>query len=116
MKKILLGGIAALAVVLATEKQASAWINSRFSVGLNWSYQSGGNNFLWGLFRNGQPPGPEAYGPGFPGGFPGGGYPGGGYPGGGYPGNGPNGFPYFGSAPGGDGTAPVTMPTAPPPT
>jgi len=73
MKKLLLGGVAALMVVLATERQASAWINNKFSVGLGWEVQSGGNNFFWGLYRNGQPPGPEAYGGhgfnGFNGGF-----------------------------------------------
>jgi hypothetical protein len=111
MKKVLLGGIAALAVVLATDRPASAWINSKFSVGLNWAYQSGGNNLLWGLFRNGQPPGPEAYGNGhhappfqvapFP-----------------YFGGVPNGAPHGGNAYGSygnDGAAPAMMPTTPPP-
>jgi hypothetical protein len=42
----------------ATERPAQAWVNSRFSVGLNWSFQSGGNSAFWGLWRNGQVPGP----------------------------------------------------------
>jgi hypothetical protein len=48
-----------------------AWKNNQLGLGLNWCYQSGGNNLFWGLFRNGQPPGPDCgvgcpgYGPGF---------------------------------------------------
>jgi len=58
MKKLL--GISLLAglAVLATERPVQAWCNSKFSIGLNWHFQSGGNNFLWGLYRNGQVPGP----------------------------------------------------------
>lgn len=75
MKKLLLLGASALGLALITDRPADAWINSRFSVGLNWNWQSGGNNFMWGLFRNSQPPGPDggfhgpgpAHGPGFPG-------------------------------------------------
>jgi len=114
MKKLLLGGIAALAVVVATERPASAWINSKFSVGLNWHWQSGGNNLLWGLFRNGQPPGPEAYGGGYNGGHPGfnvAPFP---YFGGG-PNGGPNGGPGSYGSYGTENSAPTTMPTAPPP-
>jgi hypothetical protein len=58
MKKLVLAGLLAVAVLAVTQQQASAWINSRFSIGLNW----GGNNFFWGGFKNGQPPGPEAWG------------------------------------------------------
>ncbi len=65
MKRFLVLGLLALGVGLATEQPAHAWINSKFSVGLNWNYQSGGNNLLWGLFRNAQPPCPEP-GPGGP--------------------------------------------------
>ena len=57
MKKFLLIGALALAVAAALEYQAWAWINTNFSVGLNYCYQSGGNNLLWGVFRNGQPGG-----------------------------------------------------------
>ncbi len=62
MKKILAIGILAIIAIACSQQQASAWVNSRFGVGLNWDVQSGGNNFLWGAYRNGQPPGPEAYG------------------------------------------------------
>lgn len=66
MKKLLVVGVLALSAVLLSRQDASAWVNTRFGIGLNWSYQSGGNNFLWGAFRNSQPPGPE-YGSVFPG-------------------------------------------------
>jgi hypothetical protein len=61
MKKLVVAGLFAISVLAISEQQASAWINSRFGVGLNWDWQSGGNNFLWGAWRNGQPPGPEAF-------------------------------------------------------
>ncbi len=71
MKKVVLTGLLALGVLAISHQQASAWVNSRFGIGLNWDRQSGGNNFLWGAYRNGQPPGPEAFGDGFnAGGFP----------------------------------------------
>jgi hypothetical protein len=71
MKKILTAGLLALSAALITDQQASAWINCKFSVGLNWNWQSGGNNFLWGAFRNGQPPCPDGgHGGGYPGGYP----------------------------------------------
>jgi hypothetical protein len=73
MKKVLAVGFLAIACIALSQQEASAWINSRFGVGLNWDFQSGGNRFGWGLWRNGQPPGPEyfgqggghGYGPGF---------------------------------------------------
>jgi hypothetical protein len=66
MKKIILAGLVAVSALALTQQQASAWTNSKFSVGLNWERQAGGNNFLWGAYRNGQPPGPEAFnGPGY---------------------------------------------------
>jgi hypothetical protein len=58
MKKLLGLGLLATFAVLATERPAQAWVNSKFSVGLNWQYQAGGNNLLWGLYRSGQVPGP----------------------------------------------------------
>jgi len=70
MKKIVFAGLVAVCVMAISHQQASAWVNTRFGVGLNWELQSGGNNFLWGAWRNGQPPGPEAFG----GGGGGGGY------------------------------------------
>jgi hypothetical protein len=62
MQKILSIGILAISAIACSQQQASAWVNSRFGIGFNWQVQSGGNNFLWGAFHNGQPPGPEAYG------------------------------------------------------
>ncbi|MBI2806859.1 MAG: hypothetical protein HYX68_17915 [Planctomycetes bacterium] len=64
MKKLVLAGLAAVLVMGISQQQASAWVNSKFSVGLNWGFQSGGNQLLWGAWRNGQPPGPEAFGGG----------------------------------------------------
>ncbi len=57
MRKFTLLGLTALALAAMSFEPASAWINFKFGVGLNWNWQSGGNNTLWGLFRNGQPPG-----------------------------------------------------------
>jgi len=65
MKKILTLALLALPTALITDQQASAWTNTKFSIGLNWSRQSGGNNFFWGLFRNGQPPCPDGAYPGY---------------------------------------------------
>ena len=81
MKKIVFAGLLAISAMAIPQQQASAWVNSKFSVGLNWDMQSGGNNLLWGAWRNGQPPGPEAFGGGggYGGGFGGGGYGGGGF-------------------------------------
>ena len=73
MKKFLVLGLTALGLALVTDRPADAWINSKFSVGFNWHWQSGGNSLLWGAFRNSQPPGPDhgggpgyGYGPGLP--------------------------------------------------
>jgi hypothetical protein len=55
MKKFLVVGALALTSAAIFHQQAFAWKNTQFSVGLNWSHQSGGNNLLWGAFRNGQP-------------------------------------------------------------
>jgi len=102
MKKILPISLLTLCFAATSYDQASAWINSRFGVGFNWSWQSGGNNLLWGLFRDGQPPAPcpmPGCAPMMPGpimGGPMGGCPQG-YP---FPGPhqsyGPNEFPFFG--------------------
>src|SRR5436190_1535835 len=59
MKKFLTMGALALTLGALLAVEASAWINSKFGVGLNWNYQSGGNSALFGLFRNGQPPAPD---------------------------------------------------------
>jgi hypothetical protein len=62
MKKIALAGLIALSLIALSQQTASAWVNVRFGIGLNWQWQSGGNNFLWGALHNGQVPGPEAFG------------------------------------------------------
>ncbi len=59
MKKFLVTGALALSIAALSQQQASAWTNFRVGLGLNLGWQSGGNNWLWGAFRNGQPPGPE---------------------------------------------------------
>ena len=61
MKKILSLGLLTVCALVLTERPAHAWVNSKFSVGLSWHLQSGNNNVLWGLWKNGQVPGPEAY-------------------------------------------------------
>ena len=90
MKKFVVMGALAVALAVCSHQEASAWVNAKFGVGLNWAYQSGGNNLLWGVYRNGQPPaccdgpgcGPGFYGPGYGPGFYGPGYgAAGGYPG-----------------------------------
>ncbi len=57
MKKIVAAGLLAVCAMLANQQEASAWINAKFSIGMNWEYQSGGNSFGWGLWQNGQPGG-----------------------------------------------------------
>jgi hypothetical protein len=89
MKKLLSLGLLTVCALVISERQADAWVNSKFSVGLNWHLQSGNNNILWGMWKNGQVAGPEAFG-----GMPyGGGY----IPFGGNPPAGT--FPYFGANP-----------------
>lgn len=91
MKKILSISLLTLCALAVAERPAHAWVNSKFSIGLNWHLQSANNNVLWGAWKNGQVPGPEAFGqPGGPLQF----------------GPGPymppaNGFPWFGNTPGG---------------
>jgi hypothetical protein len=68
MRKFVAMAAPALLLAACSQQEAWAWINAKFGVGLNWSYQSGGNNLAWGVFRNGQPPcpdGPGYYGPGY---------------------------------------------------
>jgi len=64
MKKLLTMGALAVALLACSQQQASAWKNMKFACGLNWEWSSGGNSFGWGLWRNGQPPGPEGFGNG----------------------------------------------------
>ena len=103
MKKILSIGLLTVCALLVTERQASAWLNAKFSVGLNWHVQSANNNMFWGMYKNGQVPGPEAFGGAAPYGGP--------IPYGAAPPAGA--FPVYGSAPQG---YPQGMPaqTAPP--
>jgi hypothetical protein len=61
MKRFFVASLFAIGMLAITQQQASAWVNSKFGVGLNWDLQSGGNQFFWGAWRNGQPPGPEAF-------------------------------------------------------
>jgi hypothetical protein len=72
MKKLLAMSVLALGVAALSQETASAWVNTKFGIGANFAYQSGGNNFLWGAFRNGQPPAPDC-----PVGCPGGAFDGG---------------------------------------
>lgn len=62
MKRILSIGLLTACVLVISEHQAQAWVNAKFSIGLNWHLQSANNNTLWGLWKNGQVPGPEAFG------------------------------------------------------
>lgn len=78
MKKLMILGTLALALVLASEQSASAWSNIKFGAGVNLHWQTGDNNILWGVLRNGQIPHPGGYG-GYGGGY-GYGHPGGGFP------------------------------------
>ncbi|MFO0967647.1 MAG: hypothetical protein U0793_18965 [Gemmataceae bacterium] len=57
MKKVFLLGAIALTLTLAQTRQASAWCNFKFGVGLNLQWQSGDNSCLWGLHRSGPWPG-----------------------------------------------------------
>jgi hypothetical protein len=93
MKKLLSMGLLTLCALAASEREAQAWVNAKFSVGLNWQLQSANNNVFWGAWKNGQVPGPEAFGGGGGGGGPGMYGPGGmGQPPAGQ-------FPYFGAQP-----------------
>ncbi len=92
MKRFLFVGLLTACALAFSEHQAQAWVNAKFSIGLNWHVQSANNNVLWGLWKNGQVPGPEAFGQ------PGGGGPF--TPGQMTPGGT---FPFYGSAPGGVG-------------
>ena len=92
MKKLLSIGLLAMCAFALSEHPAQAWVNSRFSIGLNWHHQSANTSYLWGLWRNGQVPGPEAFGAG-----PGMGGPGMGGPGMGAPLPQSQPFPFFGA-------------------
>jgi hypothetical protein len=57
MKKLVAIGMLAIALFVASEQEASAWINSRFGIGLEFGWQSAGNSWGWGAFHNGHHPG-----------------------------------------------------------
>jgi hypothetical protein len=57
VKKFLTIGALALGLAAVSQQEASAWIKCNFSVGLNWSWESGNNSFLWGAWTSGQVPG-----------------------------------------------------------
>ncbi len=59
MKKILAIGVLAIGMMAISQQQASAWVNTRFGMGLNFDWSSGGNTLLWGLIRDGQPGAPD---------------------------------------------------------
>jgi hypothetical protein len=98
MKKLLSIGLLTVCALALSERPAQAWVNAKFSIGLNWHLQSANNNWLWGFWKNGQVPGPEAFGG--PGQSPG-------------PMSPSGAFPYFGSAPQGYPQG-VPAQTAPP--
>ena len=58
MKKMLAIGLLAVSVIAVVHQEASAWVNARFGIGVNFEYSSGGNSAFWGLWSNGQPPAP----------------------------------------------------------
>src|SRR5262249_370664 len=68
MKKFLLMGVLALTLAALSQQSASAWVHWKFGIGMNIERQSGGNEVLWGVWRNGQPPGPQygSHGFGYP--------------------------------------------------
>jgi hypothetical protein len=53
MKRLGVLAVLSLGTALAAPPSAWAWSNFHFSIGLDISYQSANNCFLWGLFRNG---------------------------------------------------------------
>jgi hypothetical protein len=57
MRKILAACAVALALVLATGQQASAWHKCSFGVGLNIGFEGGGNCLFWGLLKGAPAPG-----------------------------------------------------------
>ena len=108
MKKLLSMGLLTVCALAVAEQRAQAWVNSKFSIGFNWQLQSANNSLLWGVFKNGQVPGPEAFGmPAHPGHGHGGHFgPGGGY----MPPAAQQYFPYFGGGPNYNQMAPAGYP------
>ncbi len=61
MKKILAIGMLAVGLMAVSHQQASAWVNTKFGIGMNFDWSSGGNTLLWGLIRDGQPGGMDPH-------------------------------------------------------
>jgi hypothetical protein len=55
MKKFLLVCLVAASLIAVHQQRASAWVNSHFSAGVTWDYQSANQSCLWGLYRNYEP-------------------------------------------------------------
>ena len=62
MKRLVVAGVLALAVLTASQQQASAWCRCNMSFGFNWTIEGGGNSLLWGLYQSS--PGPCCGSPG----------------------------------------------------
>jgi hypothetical protein len=56
MRTFLIAGLLSLLGLGLSAQQACAWTNFKFGIGFNFARQSGANNLLWGVFRNGQAP------------------------------------------------------------
>jgi hypothetical protein len=56
MKKFLVLGVLAAAVMAFSHQRASAWGEVKFGVGLTFSAKGGGNSLLWGAWKSQQPP------------------------------------------------------------
>ena len=61
MKKFWTASVLALGSLLASHQEAPAWINFKVGLGFTWQWQSGGNSLFWGMWDNGQPPGPNFF-------------------------------------------------------
>jgi hypothetical protein len=81
MKRLLVGSLLALALLLGSRQQASAYFKSQFGVGLQWNIECGGNKLAWGLYSSQPMPGGGGAWPGmYPSFGMGSGYGYGGYP------------------------------------
>lgn len=58
MRKFLTLSIMAAALTCVSHQQASAWHNLHLKIGMDWSWQSGNNKWLWGLMSSGEPMAP----------------------------------------------------------
>jgi len=57
VKKIVAFGLAALALVMMSQQQASAYKKLNFGVGLNLGWEGANNSVLWGVLKGGPGPG-----------------------------------------------------------